>query len=298
MSGKAIMVQGTSSSVGKSVIVTALCRIFRQDGWKVAPFKSQNMSSYSYVAPDGLEMARAQALQAEAGGIQVEAVMNPILLKPGADHVAQVVLLGRPVGHLGAGEYRDRYVPTVLPAIEEALRNLLERFDIVVIEGAGSPAEVNLKDRDIANMKVAELANAPVLLVGDIDRGGMFASLVGTLELLEPVERERVAGFIVNKFRGDIGLLQPGLAYLEKRTGKPVLGVLPFFTERLVEEEDTASPASGLRQAEGAFPSLEVAGLGQSPERERRYDRLAALVRQNLDVAYCYQLLGLAPPAP
>lgn len=241
--GKAIMVQGTGSSVGKSVIATALCRIFHQDGWRVAPFKAQNMSLNSYVTPDGREIGRAQGVQAEAAGIEAEAVMNPILLKPSADCIAQVVLLGRPVGHLGAREYRDAYLPTVLPTVKEALADLLQRFDIVVIEGAGSPAEINLKERDIANMPTAALANAPVLLVGDVDRGGLFAAYIGTLELLEPAERERVAGFIVNKFRGDLGLLQPGLAFLEERTGKPVLGVIPFLPEHLVEEEDSVALA-------------------------------------------------------
>jgi len=241
MPGKAIMVQGTGSNVGKSVIATALCRIFRQDGFSVAPFKSQNMSLNSYVTADGREIGRAQGVQAEAAGIEAEAIMNPILLKPMADHKAQVVLLGRPVGHLGAREYRDLYIPTVMPVIKQALDSLLSRFDIVVIEGAGSPAEINLKERDIANMKIAELANAPVILVGDIDRGGLFASFVGTLELLEPVEADRICGFIVNKFRGDLGLLEPGLHFLEKRTGKPVLGVIPYIHERLVEEEDSVS---------------------------------------------------------
>lgn len=250
------MLQGTSSSVGKSVLATALCRILHQDGWRVAPFKAQNMSNNSYVTADGREIGRAQGAQAEAAGIPAESVMNPILLKPSADCVAQVVLLGRPVGHLGAREYRDKYVPTVWPTVVGALEELLRRFDVVVIEGAGSPAEINLKERDIANMKVAQAADAPVLLVGDIDRGGLFASYVGTLELLEPAERERVAGFVVNKFRGDRGLLQPGLDFLEQRTGRPVLGVIPYFSERLVEEED--SVALSERAAAAVSPTADT----------------------------------------
>lgn len=241
MSGKAIMVQGTSSNAGKSVLVTALCRIFRQDGFHVAPFKSQNMSLNSYVTADGREIGRAQGVQAEAAGIEAEAIMNPILLKPSGHRTAQVVLLGKPVGHFGAREYREDYVMKALPVVEDSLRQLKERFDLVVIEGAGSPAEVNLKDRDIANMRVAAMAEAPVLLVGDIDRGGVLASFVGTLELLEPDERARVAGLIVNKFRGDPDLLKPGLDFLETRTGKPVLGVIPYFEGRLVDEEDSVA---------------------------------------------------------
>lgn len=241
MSGKAIMIQGTASHVGKSVLVTALCRIFHQDGLRVAPFKAQNMSLNSYVTPDGKEIARAQAVQAEAAGIPAEAIMNPILLKPTADSRSQVVVLGRPLTDAEAREYRERHIPALAKVVEESLRQLLDRFDVVVIEGAGSPAEVNLRDRDLANMYVAALANAPVLLVADIDRGGMLAAVVGTLALLAPDERERIAGLVVNKFRGDPELLRPGLEFLTRHTGRPVLGVLPYLPGPLVDEEDSVS---------------------------------------------------------
>lgn len=265
MAGRAIMVQGTCSNAGKSVLAAALCRIFRQDGFRVAPFKAQNMSLNSYVTADGREIGRAQGAQAEAAGVEAEAIMNPVLLKPSGDRVAQVVLLGKPVGHFGAREYRQDYVPRVLPVVRDSLQELLARFDVVVIEGAGSPAEVNLKDRDIANMRVAEMAGAPVLLVADIDRGGALASIVGTLELLEPGERARVAGLIINKFRGDIDLLRPGLEFLETRTGKPVLGVIPYFEERLVDDEDSVSlterpvPSARWRDYRGTCEGLDIA---------------------------------------
>jgi adenosylcobyric acid synthase len=256
MSGKAIMIQGTASHVGKSVLVTALCRILHQDGLRVAPFKAQNMSLNSYVTPDGREIARAQAGQAEAAGVRAEAIMNPILLKPGADSRSQVVVLGRPLGEAEARQYRERHVPVLAKVVEESLRQLLGRFDVVVIEGAGSPAEVNLRDRDLANMYVASLADAPVLLVADIDRGGMLAAVVGTLALLEPDERDRVAGLVVNKFRGDPELLRPGLEFLTRNTGKPVLGVLPYIPEPLVDDEDSVSldQRSTRRWAGGASP--------------------------------------------
>jgi len=236
--GKAIMLQGTSSNVGKSVLATALCRIFAQDGYRVAPFKAQNMSNNSYVTEDGLEIGRAQGVQAEAAGVRAEAIMNPVLVKPSGENTAQVVLLGKPLMTVGARGYGEEYVPRVLPVVRRSLEELLRRFDIVVIEGAGSPAEVNLRDRDIANMTVAEMARAPVLLVGDIDRGGVLASLVGTMELLAPAERAMVRGFLINKFRGDLELLRPGLEFLADRTGVPVLGVIPWIDPGLVEAED------------------------------------------------------------
>ncbi|OFW59058.1 MAG: cobyric acid synthase CobQ [Candidatus Solincola sediminis] len=234
------MVQGTGSHTGKSIMTAALCRILRQDGWRVAPFKSQNMSLNSYVTPEGGEMGRAQVLQAQAAGIEPHTDMNPILLKPASDERAQVVLNGRPVGHLGAREYHDLKLE-YLPHAVAALNRLRANYQIVVIEGAGSPAEINLKDQDIANMRMAEAAQAPVLLVGDIDRGGVLASLVGTLELLDPGERTLVAGFIINKFRGSLDLLQGALDFLEERTGKPVLGVVPYIRDIGLEEEDSVN---------------------------------------------------------
>ncbi|WP_059051519.1 cobyric acid synthase [Paenibacillus senegalimassiliensis] len=237
--GAVLMVQGTASDVGKSVIVTALCRIFVQDGLRPAPFKSQNMALNSYVTPDGKEIGRAQGTQAEACGIAATTDMNPVLLKPTGDMHSQIVVHGRPHQHLSAVRYREEFLPKAQPLVMDALNRLRGQYDIVVMEGAGSPAEINLKHRDIVNMNLAGWAEAPVILIGDIDRGGVFAFLVGTLELLEPHERERVKGFIINKFRGDVSLLKPGLDWLEQRTGIPVLGVIPFMPDMDIEAEDS-----------------------------------------------------------
>lgn len=234
-----IMVQGTASDVGKSVLTTALCRIFVQDGWKTAPFKSQNMALNSYVTLDGKEIGRAQGVQAEACGIAATTDMNPILIKPTGEMKAQIVVHGKPLEEMSAWRYREEYIPLAEGIVKEALERLRAVNDIIVLEGAGSPAEINLKDRDIVNMRMARWAEAPVLLVADIDRGGVFASIVGTLELLEEDERSRVKGFIINKFRGDIRLLQSGLDWLEERTGIPVLGVIPYMPRLDIEAEDS-----------------------------------------------------------
>ena len=219
---KVIMVQGTMSNVGKSLITAGLLRVFMQDGYKVAPFKSQNMALNSYITKDGLEIGRAQAMQAEACKIEPSVYMNPILLKPTSDIGSQVIVNGVPVGTMPAKEYFS-YKTKLLPEIKSAYQKLEEQYDIIVVEGAGSPAEINLKENDIVNMGLAEFLDAPVLLVGDIDRGGVFAQLAGTLLLLEEKERERVKGLIINKFRGDKSILEPGLGMLEKIVKKLIL---------------------------------------------------------------------------
>jgi adenosylcobyric acid synthase len=237
MAAKPLMIQGTGSFVGKSIIVAGLCRIFRQDHFKVAPFKAQNMALNSFVTPEGGEMGRAQVVQAEAAGLQPHVDMNPILLKPSTDIGAQVIIQGKVFGNMNAGEYH-RFKKKALRAVMESYRRLDRQFQVIVIEGAGSPAEVNLREGDIANMGMAEKVDAPVLLAGDIDKGGVFASLVGTLELLDAEERKRIKGFIINKFRGDPSLLKPGLEFLERKTGIPVLGVIPYLKDLYLPEED------------------------------------------------------------
>ncbi|OPZ74501.1 MAG: Cobyric acid synthase [Firmicutes bacterium ADurb.Bin456] len=239
MKAKSIMIQGTASHVGKSVLVTALCRIFAQDGYRVAPFKSQNMALNSFVTKEGGEMGRAQAVQAEAAGVEPTVDMNPILLKPLGNSSSQVVILGQPAGNFSALQYHTEFTPGALDIIEGALDRLGGKNDLIVIEGAGSPAEVNLQEHEIVNMRIARLAGAPVLLVADVDQGGALASLVGTLELLAPEDRDRIVGFIINKFRGDPDLFRPAISFLEQKTGKPVIGVVPYFQDFRIQEEDT-----------------------------------------------------------
>ncbi len=239
MSG-CIMVQGTMSGAGKSLLVTALCRIFLQDGLRAAPFKSQNMALNSFVTPDGLELGRAQAVQAEAAGLECDVRMNPILLKPCSDTGSQLIVMGEVRGQVDAAEYFGMK-RTLIPEILRAYGGLAAENDVIVIEGAGSPAEINLRENDIVNMGLAELVDAPVLLVGDIDRGGVFAQLYGTVALLTPEEKARVIGLVINKFRGDVGLLEPGLKQLEELTGIPVLGVVPWL-ETDIDDEDSLAP--------------------------------------------------------
>lgn len=233
------MLQGTSSHVGKSILTTALCRIFLQDGQRVVPFKAQNMALNSYVTADGLEMGRAQVAQAEAAGLLPMVDMNPVLLKPTGNACSQVILNGRPVGNMSAREYHKGYAIKAFDAVKEALSRLDKAYDTLVIEGAGSPAEINLKDHDIVNMRVAKHLGAPVLLVADIDRGGSLAALVGTLELLDEEERAHVKGLIINKFRGDVSLFTPAIDFLEEKTGKPVLGVIPYIGDLGIDDEDS-----------------------------------------------------------
>ena len=236
---KVIMVQGTMSNAGKSLIVAGLCRIFRQDGHRVAPFKSQNMALNSFITKEGLEMGRAQVMQAEAAGVEPVAAMNPILLKPTTHVGSQVIVNGEVLGNMSARDY-FAYKKQLIPEIKKAFRELEKDNDIIVIEGAGSPAEINLRENDIVNMGLAELLDAPVLLVGDIDRGGVFAQLLGTLMLLEKTEKERVKGLIINKFRGDKTILDPGVVMLEERGHVPVVGVVPYM-ELSIDDEDSLS---------------------------------------------------------
>ena len=234
-----IMVQGTMSGAGKSLLCAALCRIFAQDGYRVAPFKSQNMALNSFVTRDGLEMGRAQVVQAQAAGMEPDVRMNPILLKPSSDTGSQVIVNGEVRGQMPAAAY-FKMKRSLIPDILAAYNSLAEEVDIIVIEGAGSPAEINLKADDIVNMGLAKLVDAPVLLAGDIDRGGVFAQLYGTVALLEPDERTRIKGLLINKFRGDVEILRPGLAMLEEKTQLPVLGVIPYLKVD-IEDEDSLS---------------------------------------------------------
>ncbi|MCC8189326.1 MAG: cobyric acid synthase [Planctomycetes bacterium] len=237
---KAIMIQGTASSAGKSFTATGLCRIFRQDGFAVAPFKSQNMALNSFITRDGLEMGRAQVVQAEAAGVEPSVLMNPILLKPTGDATSQVIVDGEVAGTMAAAEYYRRK-RDLMPVVRRAYDALAAAHDIIVIEGAGSPAEINLREDDLVNMGLAAMADAPVLLVGDIDRGGVFASLYGTVALVAAEERQRIRGLVINKFRGDVDLLRPGLTQLEALTGVPVIGVVPWLGVD-IDDEDSLSP--------------------------------------------------------
>lgn len=234
---KGIMIQGTMSNAGKSLLAAGLCRIFKQDGYKVAPFKSQNMALNSFITEDGLEMGRAQVMQAEAAQIKPDVSMNPILLKPTNDVGSQVIVNGEVYQTMSARDY-FAYKKQLVPEIMKAYNKLSEAYDIIVLEGAGSPAEINLKEDDIVNMGMAAMADVPVLLAGDIDRGGVFAQLIGTVMLLEEEEKARIAGLIINKFRGDKTILDTGVAMLEEKSGKPVVGVVPYMNIQ-VEDEDS-----------------------------------------------------------
>jgi adenosylcobyric acid synthase len=236
---RAIMVLGTSSHVGKSLLTAALCRIFAQRGYRVAPFKSQNMSLNSAATVEGLEIGRAQALQAEAAGVPRSVHMNPVLIKPSGETSSQVVVRGKIWGRVTAADYHQRRVEELWPIVRESYETLASQYKVIILEGAGSPAEINLKQHDITNMRVAEMADARCLLVGDIDRGGVFAALLGTLELLEPEERNRIQGFAINKFRGDASLLEPGIQMIEERVQKPCVGVVPYLHSLMLEEEDS-----------------------------------------------------------
>ena len=234
------MVQGTTSDAGKSTLVAGICRVLYRRGVKVAPFKPQNMALNSAVTVDGGEIGRAQAVQAQACGLAPHTDMNPVLLKPNSDTGCQVIIHGKVVGNQEAAQYHD-YKKVAMQAVMDSWRRLQQQYDCIVVEGAGSPAEINLREGDIANMGFAEAADCPVILIADIDRGGVFAHIVGTLALLSESERKRIIGFVINRFRGDIALLQSGLDWLEKETGKPVLGVLPYLHDLHIEAEDSIS---------------------------------------------------------
>jgi adenosylcobyric acid synthase len=234
------MVLGTASDAGKSLSVAALCRILRQDGFHVAPFKAQNMALNSFATREGHEIGRAQAMQAEAAGVEPHVDMNPILLKPASDLGCQVVINGKVVGNYSGVDYY-RLRPQLLDAVSAAYQRLAAKYEVIVLEGAGSPVEMNLKDRDVVNMKMAEISDAACLLVTDIDRGGVFASLVGTYALFEPEERARFIGFLINKFRGDVSLFAPGIDYLEERLSQTCLGVIPYMRDHGIDDEDSVS---------------------------------------------------------
>lgn len=269
---RGVMIQGTASDVGKTLFLTALCRILANEGYRVAPFKSQNMSNHTYITKDGLEIAKAQALQAKAAKIEPTVWMSPIILKPGTDVQSEVVMLGEPVGSVSGRVYRDVYYERGLDVIKKSLSMLEEPFDFVIMEGAGSPVEVNLKDKELVNMKVAELADVPVILVADINRGGVFASIVGTLELLTASERKRVRGIVVNKFRGDISMFEDGVKWIEDKANIPVLGVIPYLEHRL-EAEDSLSEQT-----------MQEHGVVNQTTVEEDFDDLANQVKQSIDV--------------
>lgn len=287
---KSIMIQGTMSNAGKSLIAAGLCRIFKQDGYKVAPFKSQNMALNSYVTSEGLEMGRAQVVQAMAAGVEPSVRMNPILLKPTTDMGSQVIVQGQVVGNMRAMDYfakKKEYIPV----IRESYEQLAADHDIIVIEGAGSPAEINLKQDDIVNMGMAKIADAPVLLVGDIDRGGVFAQLIGTVMLLEPEEQARIKGLIVNKFRGDKKILDPGITMLEERAGKPVLGVVPYAD---VDIEDEDSLASSLEETH-IQAEIDVAVI-RFPRISNFTDMQALSMERDVSVRYVTKPSELGEP--
>lgn len=257
---KTLMVQGTTSDAGKSTLVAALCRILKNRGVSVVPFKPQNMALNSAVTVDGGEIGRAQALQAQAAGLQPHTDMNPILIKPTSDTKAQIVVQGKAITDMDAAVYHD-YKTRAMEYVLDSYARLQQQYDVVVVEGAGSPAEINLRERDIANMGFAEAVDCPVILIADIDRGGVFAHLVGTLELLSESERARVIGFVINRFRGDMNLLQSGLDWLEQKTGKPVLGVIPYLHGLYLDAEDALTqsarkPDAKLRIAVLALPRI------------------------------------------
>lgn len=276
-----IMIQGTTSSAGKSLMCTGLCRIFKEDGYKVFPFKSQNMSSKFFLTDKGEKIAVAQSLQARAAGLEPHPDMNPILLIPSSDQGSMLVINGKEDKHMEARDYFE-YRPTLKKMIHDKYKEIESKNDIVVIEGAGSPAEINLKKNDIVNMGMAEIADAPVLLITDIDRGGAFAALYGTVMLLEPDERARIKGMIINKFRGDKTLLESGIQMIENLLGIPVVGVIPYTYLELVDEDSLVDGDKICNHG------------GQSPEEEIiELQKLADIIRENVGIDYIYRIMGI-----
>ena len=290
MNTRCIMIQGTMSDAGKSVVCAALCRIFKQDGYRVAPFKSQNMALNSYITRDGFEMGRAQVMQAEAAGIEPDVRMNPVLLKPSSDTGSQIIVLGEIRDEMSAMDYHH-YKKQLLPEVRRAFDELAAENDIIVIEGAGSPAEINLAENDIVNMGLARELNAPVLLVGDIDRGGVFAQLYGTAELVAPEDRARIEGMVINKFRGDVDILKPGLDMLEEKTGIPVLGVIPMLH---VDLDDEDSLSSRLDKKGGVAP-IDIAVI-RLPRLSNFTDFNALEMNGLSDVRYVREVKELGNP--
>jgi cobyric acid synthase len=293
LQGKCLMVQGVASGVGKSLLATALCRILVQDGLRVAPFKAWNMALNSYTTVCGLEIGWAQGIQAEAAGIIATGHMNPFLLRPRGGGQTEIMIRGE-LQKGDAKEIMDSLPDGPWPLILASLEHLRKGFDVVIIEGAGSPAEINLKDRDLANMGVARLAKAPVLLTADIDRGGALAALVGSLALLDSEENMRIAGFVINKFRGDFDILRPGLNVVENMTGKPILGVIPHIPHLSLGEEDSVgSPETDARAKGRAFnlPANEL-NTADAKARDDELDRVAAVVRASLDMGKIYDLIA------
>ncbi len=282
-----LMVQGTTSDAGKTTIVAALCRVLKNQGVRVAPFKPQNMALNSAVTQDGGEIGRAQALQAIAAGVAPHTDMNPVLLKPSSDTGAQIIIHGKARLEMNARDYHQ-YKPVAMAAVLESYARLQQQYDVIIVEGAGSPAEINLRDRDIANMGFAEAVDCAVILVADIDRGGVFAHIVGTLACLSESERNRIVGFVINRFRGDLALLEPGLEWLEQQTGKPVLAVLPYLHGLYLDAEDAVQPVQASR---GAFrivvPSL--------PRMSNHTDFDALRVHPEVDLRFVRQGEAMPP---
>lgn len=274
---KNIMVQATGSSAGKSIITTGLCRIFKEDGHRVAPFKSQNMSSKSYLDKDGKEMSIAQAIQSYASGLDPRIEMNPILLKPRTNSGSDLYLMGENKGPMAAKDYFT-YRKTLMPEVVKSYESLGSLADLIVIEGAGSPAEINLRENDIVNMGLAEALDAPVILIADIDRGGVFASLYGTVKLLREEERSRVKGLVINKFRGDLDLLLPGIKMIEDLLSIPVIGVIPFMEIKIADEDSIF---------------IREKTLANREELEKDFDHISKIIRESLDMDKLYEIIGI-----